>query len=344
MSHRLLTLGRTVAVAIAAAALMAFPAVAQTLPDAAKASKASTSKKWTAPRTPDGHPDLQGIWSNAIITPLERPTELEGKPFLSEQEASAYEKQVVERNDVDRRERLTKENDVARAYNEAWYDRGTKTAKTRRTSLIVDPPDGRIPQLTPAAEKRMADLAEMRRLHPADGPEDRTLGERCILMNNEGPPMVPGPYNNNYQIVQTPKSVIIFNEMIHDARAIPLDGRPHLPPTVRQWRGDSVGHWEGDTLVVDTTNFSDKSNFRGSGKGLHLTERFTRVDADTLMYQFTVDDPASFAKPWTAVIPSTKTEGPIFEYACSEGNYGMLGILSAARAEEKKAADKRDSR
>ena len=329
MTHRLLV------GAVAIASLAALPAAAQT--DAAKAGKASTSKKWTAPRAPDGPPDLQGIWSNAIITPLERPTELEGKPFLSEQEASVYEKQVVERNDVDRRQNMPKETDVARAYNEAWYDRGTKTAKTRRTSLIVDPPDGRIPQLTPAAEKRMADLAEARRLHPADGPEDRTLGERCILMNNEGPPMVPGPYNNNYQIVQTPNSVIIFNEMIHDARTIPLDGRSHLPPAVRQWRGDSVGHWEGDTLVVDTTNFTDRANFRGSGKDLHLTERFTRVDADTLMYQFTVDDPASFAKPWTVVIPSTRTEGPIFEYACNEGNYGMLGILSAARAEEQAA-------
>jgi hypothetical protein len=303
-------------------------------------AQAKTAKAWTPTRTPDGQPDLQGIWSNATVTPLERPAELAGKATLTEQEAAVYEKQMVERSNVDRRPPVGTEADVAGAYNEAWTDRGTKVVKTRRTSLIVDPPDGRIPPLTPEAQKKALDRAEARRLHPADGPEDRPLNERCILTVTTGPPMLPGPYNNNYQIVQTPEAVVILNEMIHDTRTVFMDGRPHLPQNVRQWKGDSIGHWEGDTLVVDTTNFTDKTNFRGSGENLHLVERFTRADADTLLYQFTVDDPASFTRPWTAVIASTKTEGPIFEFACHEGNYAMRGILSGARAEEKKAAEK----
>jgi hypothetical protein len=242
---------------------------------------------------------------------------------------------------VDRRLEVGTETDVALAYNDAWYDRGTKTVKTLRTSLIVDPPDGRIPALTPEAQKKARDRAEARRLHPADGPEDRSLNERCLLTVTTGPPMLPGPYNNNYQIVQTPQSVVIFNEMVHETRSIPTDGRPHLPASVRPWKGDSIGHWEGDTLVVDTTNFSDRTNFRGSGENLHLVERFHRVDAATLLYEFTVDDPASFTRPWSAAIASTKTEGPIYEFACHEGNYGMLGILSGARADEKKAAQRK---
>jgi len=309
------------------------------IPAAGQTSKtASTSKTWTPPRTADGHPDLQGIWSNAIITPLERPAELAGKPTLTAQEAAAYEKQTVARNNVDHRDAVGTEADVARAYNDAWYDRGSKVVKTLRTSLIVDPPDGRIPPLTPEAQRRMAERARARDLHPADGPEDRALNERCILTATTGPPMLPGPYNNNYQMVQTPGAILIFTEMVHDTRIIAMDGRPHLPQSVRQWKGDSIGHWEGDTLVVDTTNFTDQTNFRGSGENLHLVERFTRIDADTLLYQFTVDDPQSFTKPWTAAIASTKTEGPILEYACNEGNYGMRNLLSAARAEENKAA------
>ena len=318
----------------------AMPLAGQTSSTAAKA-KAAATKTWTPARTADGHPDFEGIWSNAILTPLERPAELAGKSTLTEQEAAAYEKQLVERNNVDRRNDVGTENDVARAYNDAWYDRGSKVVKTRRTSLIVDPPDGRIPPLTPEAQKRAAERAEARRLHPADGPEDRALNERCILTGTTGPPMLPGPYNNNYQIVQTPGAILIFTEMVHDARVVHMDGRPHLPQNIRQWKGDSIGHWEGDTLVVDTTNFTDQTNFRGSGENLHLVERFTRVDADTLLYEFTVDDPRSFTRPWTAAIASTKTEGPILEYACNEGNYGMRNLLSAARADEKKAAENR---
>lgn len=295
----------------------------------------------TQPRMPDGHPDLQGIWSNAIITPLERPDEFAGKTFLTEPEAAAYEKRMLERNDVDKRNAVGTQADVALAYNEAWYDRGSKIVKDRRTSLIIDPPDGRIPQLTPNAQRRAAARAEARRLHPADGPEDRALNERCILTATTGPPMLPGPYNNNYQIVQTPDDILIVTEMVHDARIIHMDGRPHLAPGIRQWKGDSIGHWEGDTLVVDTTNFTDQTNFRGAGENLHLIERFKRLDAGTLQYQFTVDDPESFTKPWTAELISTKAEGPILEYACNEGNYGMRNLLSAARAEEKKAAETR---
>jgi hypothetical protein len=303
------------------------------------AAKPGSSKNWTAPRTPDGQPDLQGIWSNATITPLERPDDLAGKTALTEKEAAEYEKEVVKRTNVDRREGIVgTEADVARAYNNFWYDRGTKTVGTRRTSLIIDPADGKIPQLTPEAQRRVADR-DSRRVRPAEGPEDRSLSERCILWQTAGPPMLPSGYNNNYQIVQSRNYVTIFNEMIHDTRIIPLDGRPHLPPNVRLWMGDSRGHWEGDTLVIDTTNFTEKTAFRGASEKMHLVERFTRVDAETLVYSFTVDDPSSFAKPWTAEITSTRAAGPIFEYACHEGNYGMTGLLRGARADEKKAAE-----
>jgi hypothetical protein len=330
--------GQALGTVLAFAALIPASAAGQ---NATAKTRTSGSKQWTPTRTPDGHPDLQGIWSNAIITPLERPAELAGKPFLTEQEAVEYEKRVAQRSNVDRRDGVGTDVDVAGAYNQLWYDRGTKTAKTLRTSLIVDPPDGRIPPLTPEARKRAAERAEARELHPADGPEDRSLNERCIVAVTEGPPMLPGPYNNNYQIVQTPDSVVIFNEMMHDARIIPMNGRPHLPRNVHQWMGDSVGHWDGDTLVVDTTNFTNRTNFRGSSENLHLVERFTLTDRDTLQYEFTVDDPASFTRPWTAVIPSTRAEGPIFEYACHEGNYAMAGILSAARAKEKNSDAKK---
>ncbi|PWU01696.1 MAG: hypothetical protein C5B51_22415 [Terriglobia bacterium] len=275
------------------------------------------------------------MWSNATITPLERPADLAGKAVLTAEEAAEFAAGEVRRNDADRRAPKGTEADVARAYNDFWYDRGTKAIKTRRTSLVVDPPDGRIPPLTSEAQKRTAERAEHRRLHPADGPEDRSLAERCLNWRTAGPPMVPSAYNNNYQIVQTPDTVVIMNEMIHDARVIPMDGRPHLNPSIRQWLGDSRGHWENDTLVIETTNFSNKTAFQGSGEHMRLIERFTRVDADTLLYEFTVNDPESFTKPWTAEVPSTRSDGAIFEYACHEGNYGMFGMLSSARAEEK---------
>lgn len=320
--------------AVVSAIALALPAFAQA---PAVAAKVKASKAWTAPRTPDGHPDLQGIWSNATVTPLERPSEFAGKDVLTDQEAAEFATSVVQRTNGDRRDGAGTDTDVARAYNDFWYDRGTRTIKTHRTSLIVDPPDGRIPPLTPEAQKRMAARAESRRLHPADGPEDRGLSERCLNWRTAGPPMVPSAYNNNYQIIQTPDTVVIFNEMIHDARIIPMDGRPHAPQNIRLWLGDSRGHWEGDTLVIETTNLTGKTAFQGATENMRLTERFTRVDPDTLLYQFTVTDPAAFTRPWTAQIPSVKTDGPIFEYACHEGNYGMFGILSSARAEEKAA-------
>ncbi|HEV3062799.1 MAG TPA: hypothetical protein VGY48_31420 [Vicinamibacterales bacterium] len=283
-------------------------------------------------RTPDGRPDLQGTWNFSSLTPLERPAQFAGKPVLTEEEAALFERQTLERNNADRR-RETADADVAQAYNDAWYDRGTKTVGTRRSSLIVDPPDGRIPALTSEGQARAAARAEVRRQRgSADGPEDRSLAERCLLFN-AGPPLLPGPYNNNFQIVQTRDYVAIANEMIHDVRVVPLDGRPHLPPAVRRWQGDPRGHWEGDTLVVDTTNFSDRTNFRGADENLHLVERFRRVDAHTLDYTFTVDDPHVFSRAWTVALPMTRSEGPIYEYACHEANYAMVGILRGARAE-----------
>ena len=311
---------------ILACAALTIPALAQ-------------KKPWTAPRTPDGHPDFQGVWTNVTITPLERPNDLAGKQFLTEAEAAAYEKQTVERNNADRRD-VPAEVDVGRAYNDFWWDRGTKVVKTRRTSLVIDPPDGKVPPLTPAAQQRIQAARAEARQHPADGPEDRALSERCILWPTAGPPMLPSFYNNNYQIVQGPGYVAIMVEMIHDVRIIPTDGSKHLPSTVRLWMGDPRGHWEGDTLVVDTTNFTSKTAFRGSTENLHLLERFTRVDPDTILYEFTVDDPATFTKPWTAQIPMNRSEGPVFEYACHEGNYAMVDMLSGARADEKKAAGK----
>jgi hypothetical protein len=303
------------------------------------AKSTATKKNWTPPRTADGQPDLQGIWTNVTITPLERPLEFAGKEFLTEKEAAAYETRTVEANNADRRD-LPPEADVGRAYNDAWYDRGTKVIGTRRTSLIVDPPDGRIPALTPEAQRQVSARAESRREHPADGPEDRSLAERCLLWPTAGPPMLPSFYNNNYQIVQGPGYVAIYVEMIHDVRIIPIDGRPHPSSNIRQWMGDSRGHWEGDTLVVETANFNGKGAFRGSGQNLHLTERFTRVDQDTVLYRFTVDDPETFTKPWTGEVPMRRTKGPIYEYACHEGNYAMVDMLAGARAEEKKAAGK----
>jgi|SRR5579871_2069711 len=299
---------------------------------------------WKAARTPDGQPDLQGIWTNATVTPLQRPAELGNKQFFTEDEATAFEKQRVEQNDVDRVEGARGAADLARrAYNNVWFDRGTRVVKSRRTSLIIDPPDGRVPAFTPAAQKRADDLRAHLAQHPADGPEDRYLTERCILFGATGPPMLPEPYNNNYEIVQGPGYVVILSEMNHDVRLIPLDARPHLPGTMAQWKGNSRGRWEDGTLVVDSTGFrfNEQSRF-GVGylngltdQNLHVTERFKRVDADTILYQATVDDPTVYTKPWTVEISMSKRSDPIFEYACHEGNYGMSGILSGARAEEK---------
>jgi hypothetical protein len=295
----------------------------------------SAQKDWTAPRTPDGKPDLQGIWTNVTITPLERPRDLGDKAFFTQQEALQYEKQIREQNNADRRDGGA-QADVNRAYNDFWYDRGTKVIASRRTSLIVDPPDGRVPVLTPDAQKRQADRAAAARGHQFDGPENRGLTERCLVWPTAGPPMMPSFYNNNYQIVQGPGYVTVLVEMVHDVRIIPTDGRPRLPLGVRQWLGDPRGHWEGDTLVVESSNFTDKSSFRGSDENLKLIEKFTRTGPDTILYEFTVNDPTAFTKPWTVQIPMNKMQGPIIEYACHEGNYAMSGMLAGARADEKK--------
>jgi hypothetical protein len=297
----------------------------------------SAARTRVLPRTPDGRPSLEGIWTNATVTPLERPAEFAGKEFLTDAEADEFERRAVTEVNADRRDGPA-ETDVGRAYNEFWRERG-KPVSTRRSSLIVDPRDGRVPPLTLEGERNIAQRAEARRRMggPFDGADNRSLAERCISMPQAGPPMMPANYSSNYQIVQSPGSIAILVEMIHDPRIIPLDGRPHIGKTIRQLLGDSRGRWEGDTLVVDTTNFTDRTNFRGSGENLHIVERFTRVDEDTLLYHFTVDDPTTWARSWSAEIPMKKIVGPVFEYACHEGNYGIAAILSGARAEERSA-------
>jgi hypothetical protein len=268
---------------------------------------------------------------------------LAGKESLTEQESADYVKRTLQQVNSDRRDGGA-QTDVGRSYNEFWRDRGNGLVADRRTSLIVDPPDGRIPALTPAAQKRVEESREWMRVHATDGPEGRSLGERCMSWTTAGPPMLPGPYNNDLQIFQGPGYVAILNEMIHDTRVIPLDGRPHVNQNIRGWLGDSRGHWEGNTLVVDTTNFTAEYSFRGSDSKLHLTERFTRVSPEVIQYEFTVDDPTAFSKPWTARIPLNKTPGPVFEYACHEGNYAMTDILAGARASESKAGSGKEKK
>ena len=296
------------------------------------------SANWTVPRTPDGQPDLQGLWNNTTLTPLERPRELAQKLFFTEEEAAAYEERGVSRREAGPDGPETVADPVV------WWERGTKVVSTRRTSLVIDPADGRVPALTPEAQKRMEDARAETRRHPADGPRDRSLQERCVVSNTTGPPMLPGPYNNDYEIVQTPGYVMILIEMIHDVRIIPLDGRPHLSKDVRLWLGDSRGHWEGDTLVVDTTNFSDQTHYRGSDQNLHLVERFTRISPGTILYQYTVDDPTAFTRPWTAEVPMQATAGPLYEFACHEGNRAMENMLRNARAEELKSEEAANKR
>ena len=309
------------------------------------------AQKSAAPRTREGRPDLQGVWSYATLTPLERPAEFAGQPFLTDAQAAEFERRTLVVQNRDRRDgsgpagRGTDgRTDLDRAYNQVWWEYGSKVVGTRRTSLIVDPADGRIPPLTPDGQKRGEDK---RGLWTANGEYeggarglsfdshvDRPLQERCLGWTVTGPPMVPGAYNNNVELFQTPETVVIVNEMVHDQRIIPLDGRPRVGPAIRLWMGSSRGRWDGDTLVVDTTNFRP-TVFRGASAKLHLVERFRRVDADTLLYAFTVDDPATWVRPWSAEIPMTRSRDPIFEYACHEGNYSLMNILAGARQQEK---------
>ena len=296
----------------------------------------------TPPRTPWGQPDLQGVWDFRTITPLERPDDLAEKEFLTEEEAADLEQKAVDRIEREARPSIVRTEPLPAgrsvgAYNLFWIGPGTKVVESRRTSLIIDPPDGKVPW-TPEGDTRRAARAQVRR-RPAHGPEDRNIAERCILGFNAGPPIVPLGYNQNVQLFQTPGYVVILNEMVHDARIVPLDGRPHIGEDIRQWRGDSRARWEGNTLVVDTANFYHETYLRGSSPNMHLVERFRRVDADTLLYEFTVEDPTTWTSPWTAQVSMRKTEDLIFEYACHEGNHGLYNILAVARAEEKAAAE-----
>ena len=326
MSHRFLT-----ALLLAAVSLAPLPLAGQT-----------SAKRWTQPHTPDGQPDLQGVWTNATITPFERPNELAGKPVLTDQEAAALEEKAAE----GRVDRPPKEGDVGN-YNQVWFDSGTKVVSTKQTSLVVDPPDGRVPVKPEAEARREYNLA-----HNADSYEYMSLWDRCITRGVPGS-MFPAGYNNAYQIVQTPGYVVLMSEMIHNARIIPLDGRPHVSSAIRQWDGDSRGRWEGNTLVVDTANYNNRSQISTSAAGgrikgitpsekLHVVERFTRVDADTIRYEVTIDDSSTFTKPWKVSIPMTRDRNyQIYEYACQEGNYAMTDILNGGRVED---AAKRESR
>ena len=290
-----------------------------------------------ASKTPWGDPDLQGTWSNQTLTPLERPAQFKDKPVLTEAEAAAYEKRLVEQGDVDNRTPGTVQ-DVNLAYNQVWWDRGNKIVADRRTSLIVDPPDGRIPALTPAAQKRREeDRKAGDNEKSAASWLDFDVYSRCIIRS--ALPRLSTGYNNNYEIVQSPGFVAIMQEQMHETRIIPLGNQPHLTSTVRQWLGDSRGHWEGNTLVVETTNFTDEargSTFQYATKNMRLVERFTRTSDRTIDYQFTVSDPDTWTRPWTAKMPWNRIDGLIYEYACHEGNLGLEHMLSAARAADGK--------
>jgi hypothetical protein len=302
---------------------------------------AAQSKTPAPSRTPDGKPNLAGIYSFSTITPLQRPEALAGKAALSDEEAAAFEASEntrLNRDLFDPEKGQPSAGYAPRAqggvlsYNEFWYERGSKLTKDRRTSLIVDPPSGTIP-LTDTARRRVAEMRQRSDSGLGDSYADRPLADRCLQGFNSGPPMTPGAYNNNVQILQSPGYVVIVNEMVHNSRIIPTDGRPHT--TLRQWSGDSRGRWEGDTLIVDTINFRRETSLQGSTANTHVIERFTRVDADTLKYEFTVSDPGSYTQPWSASLPLSRIPGPIFEYGCHEGNYALPNILAGARAQEK---------
>jgi len=344
MSHRFLTSTSAPAIVIAAALLAPAPAACQSAPSPAPTMLAA--QKWSVSRTADGQPDLQGVWDYRTITPMERPRALGSKTFFTDEEAANFAQQENRRQNRDLIDPkvggLNYPAGGVVPYNEFWYDRGNGVVKTKRTSLIIDPPDGRYPPMTPEGKKRMERREEVRHNtelgHPiAESWEDRPLQERCLLGLNAGPPMFPGAYNNNVQIFQNRDFVLLLIEMVHDVRVIPMDGRPH--GHIPQWKGDSRGHWEGDTLVVDTINFKRDTTLPGSTAKMHLTERFTRTEPDTLVYEFTVDDPTTWTRPWTAQVPMSKTDDPVYEYACHEGNYALPGILAGARADEKAAAE-----
>jgi hypothetical protein len=330
----------SVALTLVQIPLIVAPAAAQTPPATSKAP--ANGKAWTPPRTPDGKPDLQGIWSNATLTPLERPKNLGAKEFYSDQEFAELARRV-KAGDVGEEAELGAAAEQTLRYDLSLYgfDLTKATfASTKRTSLVVGP-EGKVPPMLPEARQRNAARAAQNKGHEFDSYENRPLSERCILMNQERIPMMPGANDGNeLQIVQGAGYVTLLHEIDHSTRVIPTDGRPHISQSIRQLQGDSVGHWEGDTLVVDTTNFTGLTAFRGSGEKLHLVERFTRTAPDTLIYKFTVEDPQTWDKPWTAEIPWKQTQGPVYEWACHEGNSELSTILNGARVAEQDAAKK----
>jgi len=338
MNHRFLVLVGSL-VAPAAVTWLSTVPVAGQVRSAGARTTARPAKAYAAPHTPDGQPDLQGIWTNATYTPLERPKNVT-KEFYTREEAVELAKRAASEE-----AELTEPGTVADVhydFTQFGLDRSQgEMALNLRTSLIFDPPDGRLPPLSTEGQRRAAERAAARKSRggPHDAVQNEPLGARCILMDRNGPPMLGGAYNNDYQIMQAPGYVMILAEMLHDVRVIPLDGRPHLPSNVRQWTGSYRGHWEGQTLVVETTNLTDKFAFQGASENMRLTERFTRMDEDTIRYQFTVEDPATWTRPWSAEVLWKKTKGPIFEHACHEGNYGLYNTLAGARAEEKRAAE-----
>jgi len=346
MNYRGFILMATLGVIAVAVLLAPASAAGQDLSAAAKTT--TTHKAWIPPRTADGQPDLQGVWTNNTVTPLERPKELAGKEFYTEAELQALAKRE--------RERLVKiedegqppsnhsgvegapADDVHYDFSQFGLDRGqSKLAWNRRTSIIVGP-EGTIPPLTAEARTRLAELRAKAKGHEFDGPESLSLGARCLARPNVAP-LLPTAYNSNLQIVQGSGYVAVETEEIHDVRIIPTDGRPHIPKSIHQWYGDSVGHWEGNTLVIDTTNFTDLSPFRGA-QNLHMIERLTRADEDTILYQFTVEDPGMWTKPWSGELPITKIGGQLYEYACHEANYPLANTLRGARVAEEQAAKK----
>ena len=306
----------------------------------ASVSAQTQAAGWTPPRAPWGAPDLQGVWDFRTITPMERPAGFEEKAVLTDEEVAAFEAaSVAQRAALD----VETPVDTVGNYNQFWFDTGTSVIDTKRTSLVVDPTNGRIPALTPDAETRRAAGTEegrgLRRHTPTPGGFVDDLGPggvqvRCILGFNSGPPMTPGGYNQNMQLFQTADHVVILNEMIHAARIIPLDRRESLPPEIPQWMGSSRGRWDGDTLVVETTNFLRETAFQGglTGARLHLVERFTVMSPEVLLYEVTVNDPTVWSVPWTYQIPMRRNDQPIYEYACHEGNYGLFNILAGAQA------------
>src|SRR6266704_5264373 len=335
---------------MAALLLATVPAAGQTTPAAQKAKTAAAVKgTWSPPRTPDGQPDLQGVWTNNSVTPLQRPKELAGKEYYTEAELAQLQKRERERlalDDVEGEPAANHSGVEGAPAENVHYDFAqfgldwlqSKVAWNQRTSLIVGP-EGTIPPLTPEARKRLAERAAKEKGHEFDGPENRPLGSRCLVRENAGPPLLPTRYNSNLQIVQAPGYVAIEAEEIHNVRIIPLDGRAHLPSNIHQWMGDSVGHWEGNTLVVDTTNFTALNPFPGA-QNLHVIERITRADEDTILYQFRVEDPGMWTRPWSGEVPVKKIAGPLWEYACHEGNYGLENTLRGARVAEAEAAKK----